>query len=154
MVRQRNRRTSSKLSSSAAHPLKRLIPNNSVEDPNVVILPSFVVQTALRQSSPPDTSSSNQQSQIMAPPIETFPAHELPYRTQINAKSTRRKGFNGDLKGCELMEMLQYVCEVEEPRSRESVTRCWPVQRWFRKCQDRNGTFMVETTAWEGRKVG
>ncbi|CZR53126.1 uncharacterized protein PAC_03004 [Phialocephala subalpina] len=34
----------------------------------------------------------------MAPPIETFPAQELPYRAQINAKGNVRKGFNGDLK--------------------------------------------------------
>ena len=69
----------------------------------------------------------------MAPLIETFPAKELEYRSQITAQGKKRKGFEGDLKGCELLEMLQYRCEVEEPRSRESVTRCWPVERLFRR---------------------
>ncbi|KAH8687751.1 hypothetical protein BGZ60DRAFT_15485 [Tricladium varicosporioides] len=88
----------------------------------------------------------------MAPPLEIFPAKDLPYRAQANVYGTKRKGFDGDLKKCELMEMLQYDCQVEEPKRRDGVVRCWPVERWFRRCQDREGTFMVETTAWEGRE--
>lgn len=49
--------------------------------------------------------------------------------------------------------MWQYDCEVEKPVTRESVTRCWPVERLFRRCKDRRGTFMIETTAWEGKKA-
>ena len=45
----------------------------------------------------------------------------------------KRKGFDGSLKGCELLEMLQYKCEVEKPVTRESVTRCWPIERMFRR---------------------
>ncbi|TVY32127.1 hypothetical protein LSUB1_G008036, partial [Lachnellula subtilissima] len=44
----------------------------------------------------------------MAPPISTFPASELPIVSQTNLKGTKRKGFDGDLKACELLEMLQY----------------------------------------------
>jgi len=46
--------------------------------------------------------------------------------------------------------MLQYECSVDEPVTRESVINCWPVERLFRRCRDRNGVFTVETTAWEG----
>jgi len=136
---------SSKLPSSAAISLNNLPPNTSVAEAKAAIFP-FRLSISF-------TPRARKKAQIMAPLVETFPADELPYRTQINAKGHVRKGFNGDLKGCELMEMVQYMCEVEEPRTRESVTRCWPVQRWFRRCQDRDGTFMVETTAWEGKKA-
>ncbi|CAL3972742.1 hypothetical protein PZA11_004217 [Diplocarpon coronariae] len=87
----------------------------------------------------------------MAPFVESWPASELPYRSQLTTNDRRRKDFEGDLKGCELLEMLQYKCAVEEPVTRESVTKCWPVQRLFRRCQDRKGIFTVETTAWEGK---
>ncbi|KAG4419903.1 hypothetical protein IFR04_006940 [Cadophora malorum] len=89
----------------------------------------------------------------MAPFVEVFPASELPLRSQINTRGKARKDFQGDLKACELLEMWQYDCEVEKPVTRESVTRCWPVERLFRRCKDRRGTFMIETTAWEGKKA-
>ncbi|KAG0652933.1 hypothetical protein D0Z07_0210 [Hyphodiscus hymeniophilus] len=69
-------------------------------------------------------------------------------------KDTKRKGFDGDLKACELLELLQYDCRVENPERRESDVHCWPIVRLFRRCQDRDGKFMVETTAWEGEKKG
>ncbi|PBP15744.1 bromodomain associated protein [Diplocarpon rosae] len=87
----------------------------------------------------------------MAPFVESWPASELSYRSQLTTNEKLRKDFEGDLKGCELFEMLQYRCEVEEPVTRASVTKCWPIQRLFRRCHDRKGTFTVETTAWEGK---
>lgn len=90
----------------------------------------------------------------MAPFVETWPERELEFRSQVSLQGNKRKGFDGNLKGCELLEMLQYKCEVEKPVTRESVTRCWPIERMFRRCVDRNGSFMVETTAWEGKKGG
>lgn len=87
----------------------------------------------------------------MTPPLEAWSARELPDRVQGTVMGKKRKGFDGDLEGCDLLELLQYRCGVEEPRTRDSLTRCWPVERLFRRCKDRNGTFMVETTAWEGR---
>jgi len=90
----------------------------------------------------------------MAPLVEKWPVRELEYRSQVSMVGKKRKEFDGNLKACELLEMLQYRCEVEQPVTRESVTRCWPVERMFRRCVDRNGSFMVETTAWEGKKGG
>ncbi|CZT02797.1 uncharacterized protein RAG0_09811 [Rhynchosporium agropyri] len=81
--------------------------------------------------------------------VEVFPASDLPLRTQTNIKGSTRKGFRGDLKACELFSMLQYKCEVEEPVTRGSVTKCFPVERLFRRCKDGQKSFMVETTAWE-----
>jgi hypothetical protein len=69
----------------------------------------------------------------MAPFVETWPARELEFRSQVSLQGNKRKGFDGDLKGCELLEMLQYKCEVEKPVTRESVTRCWPIERMFRR---------------------
>ena len=69
----------------------------------------------------------------MAPLVEAWPASQLPERTQVGVAGRRRKDFDGDLKKCELLELLQYDCKVEEPISRESVTRCWPVVRLFRR---------------------
>jgi hypothetical protein len=69
----------------------------------------------------------------MAPFVETWPARELEFRSQLSLKGSKRKGFDGDLKGCELLEMLQYKCEVEKPITKESVTRCWPIERMFRR---------------------
>jgi hypothetical protein len=69
----------------------------------------------------------------MAPPIHTWPASELPERARGDAQGNFRKGFDGDLKGCELVEMLQYACEVENPAIRDSPVRCRPVERLFRR---------------------
>ncbi|CAG8983087.1 hypothetical protein HYALB_00006115 [Hymenoscyphus albidus] len=93
----------------------------------------------------------------MAPPTELFPSTQLPLRAQTSLTGTKRKGFNGDLKACEFLEMLQYSCEVsggggKTERSREQRVRCWPVERFFRRCHDQKGLFMVETTAWEGKE--
>ena len=69
----------------------------------------------------------------MPPPVEAWSAKELEERAKRNALGAYRKGFDGKLKGCELLELLQYKCEVEEPVTKESVTRCWPVERLFRR---------------------
>jgi hypothetical protein len=69
----------------------------------------------------------------MAPFVETWPARELEFRSQASLRGNKRKGFDGELKGCELLEMLQYKCEVEKPVTKESVTRCWPIERIFRR---------------------
>ena len=69
----------------------------------------------------------------MAPPIESWPAWQLPDRALGTVKDRKRKGFNGDLLACELLELLQYDCRVENPEKRESVVRCWPIVRLFRR---------------------
>ncbi|KAF5128266.1 hypothetical protein E5D57_009202 [Metarhizium anisopliae] len=94
----------------------------------------------------------------MTPPCHSFPASELPARVQLDVHGRRRKPAPGanskiDLSACELLQMLQYKCEVQRPLSRESAVQCFPVDRLFRRCADRKGSFMVETTAWEGRNA-
>jgi hypothetical protein len=70
----------------------------------------------------------------MAPPVETFPAAQLPERVQVTAQGRRRKGGNIDLKKCDLMEMVQYNCWLEPgPGYREEVVKCQPVVRLFRR---------------------
>ncbi|KAH6899631.1 hypothetical protein B0T10DRAFT_873 [Thelonectria olida] len=91
----------------------------------------------------------------MGYPCQVFHASELPDRVQTDLKGRKRKleagQRNVDLRGCELLEMLQYKCEIKEPVRWDSPVQCYAVDRLFRKCQDRKGTFMVETTAWEGK---
>ncbi|TQS33580.1 hypothetical protein Golomagni_06070 [Golovinomyces magnicellulatus] len=48
---------------------------------------------------------------------------------------------------------MQYSCEVQNPSERDSPVLCYPVERLFRRCKDRKGSFMVETTAWEARRA-
>jgi hypothetical protein len=69
----------------------------------------------------------------MTPPIESWQARELEERVLGNAKGKRRKGFGGELQKCELVELMQYKCEVERPVTRASRTRCWPIERLFRR---------------------
>lgn len=93
----------------------------------------------------------------MTPPCHSFPASELPLRIQVDPHGRRRKHdpstttHKVDLSACELLQMLQYKCHVQTPLSGNGVVRCFPVERLFRRCKDRKGTFMVETTAWEAR---
>ena len=67
----------------------------------------------------------------MAPPVETFPASELPYRIQISANGKRRKGQDIKLDECELMEMVQYSCWLDGPK--KDITICKPIVKLFRK---------------------
>ena len=68
----------------------------------------------------------------MAPPVEAFPASELPFRVQTTVKGKRRKGGNIDLKQCKLLEMVQYDCKVDETE-RDAPVKCYPIVRLFRK---------------------
>ncbi|KAF4465639.1 hypothetical protein FALBO_7511 [Fusarium albosuccineum] len=91
----------------------------------------------------------------MGYPCQVFHASELPERIQADLSGRKRKLDRGirnvDLNGCELLEMLQYKCEIKEPVKWDSPVQCYAVERLFRKCKDRKGTFTVETTAWEGK---
>ncbi|KAI2602577.1 hypothetical protein GGR54DRAFT_497009 [Hypoxylon sp. NC1633] len=89
----------------------------------------------------------------MTPPCRVFPASHL--ESEIQATNGRlRKGGRVDLSACELFSMVQYECQIDRPEVPHSPVRCWPVQRWFRRCKDGKGnSFMVETTLWEGNKV-
>jgi hypothetical protein len=51
----------------------------------------------------------------------------------VSSKGRKRKDFDGNLKDCELLGLLQYKCEVERPVTRKSATVCWPVERLFRR---------------------
>ncbi|QUC20462.1 uncharacterized protein UV8b_04703 [Ustilaginoidea virens] len=90
----------------------------------------------------------------MTPPCHSFPAAELPSRIQLDVHGRRRKhdpprrGI--DLSACQLLSLLQYKCPPEKAASADGPVRCFPVERLFRRCADRKGTFTVETTAWEG----
>ncbi|KAK0615194.1 hypothetical protein B0T17DRAFT_619995 [Bombardia bombarda] len=90
----------------------------------------------------------------MPPPSQIFPAKDLLSQVQIGPDGRKRKTADGrgiDLaKDCELLSLLQYECHVLHPGIRDSPVQCWPITRWFRRCQDMNGRFTVETTAWEG----
>ncbi|CAN8106067.1 unnamed protein product [Discula destructiva] len=89
----------------------------------------------------------------MTPPCHSFPVSQLPLQIQINVDGKKRKTDGGkaiDLSACELLDLVQYRCEVEYPNQRNSRVLCFPVQRWFRRCQDKKGSFTVETTTWEG----
>ena len=68
----------------------------------------------------------------MAPPTEAFPASELPYRVQITAQGKRRKGGDIDLRKCELLELVQYDCRVDQRQAKAPV-KCYPIVRLFRR---------------------
>ncbi|KAK1781430.1 hypothetical protein QBC45DRAFT_321324 [Copromyces sp. CBS 386.78] len=96
----------------------------------------------------------------MTPPCQSFKAKALPTHIQVGPDHRVRKttgttetpGQRIDLlRDCsELFGLMQYDCQVRDPELRESQIECWPVQRLFRRCKDKNGPFTVETTAWEG----
>ena len=69
----------------------------------------------------------------MTPPIESFPATELPYRIQLTAQGKRRKGGTLDLANCELMELVQYSCHLEGRERATAVIKCEPIVRVFRR---------------------
>ncbi|TGO22223.1 hypothetical protein BPAE_0177g00170 [Botrytis paeoniae] len=90
----------------------------------------------------------------MTPPLLPFPPSALPFESTLTSKSQHRKGFDGNLKNCELLELWQYNCDLQKDRDGkvgENIV-CRPVERLFRRCKDRKGTFMVETTIWEGER--
>lgn len=67
----------------------------------------------------------------MSPPVEKFPATELPARVQIYQKGykDKRRKTPVDLEKCELMEMLQYRCD---PRPGRMIV-CEEVVKLFRR---------------------
>lgn len=67
----------------------------------------------------------------MPPPIETFPASQLPHRIQMTANGKRRKGEEIKLGDCELMEMVQYSCWLEGKK--QDIIKCKPIVKLFRK---------------------
>lgn len=73
----------------------------------------------------------------MGYPCQVFHASELPERVQTDLKGRKRKLESGvrnvDLTGCELLEMLQYKCEIKEPVKWDSPVQCYAVDRLFRK---------------------
>ncbi|KAH6667029.1 hypothetical protein F5X68DRAFT_53869 [Plectosphaerella plurivora] len=92
----------------------------------------------------------------MSPPCSAFTAEQLPRFVQANAQGKKRKvegGGNVDLLKCPLREFSQYRCRVDNPNDPNCPVRCKTVVRFFRECQDKKGTFHVETTAWEGLQL-
>ncbi|KAL2260247.1 hypothetical protein VTK26DRAFT_5829 [Humicola hyalothermophila] len=91
----------------------------------------------------------------MAPPCPAFPVSHLSASAQVGVDGKVRKTEDGrriDLaRDCELFGLVQYECVVSRPEIPQSPVTCWPVQRWFRRCQEKKGSFTVETTAWEGK---
>ena len=89
-------------------------------------------------------------SKDMSPPIESFPAFQLPDRVQVTTKNRRRKRLV-ELQKCELMEMVQYSCDVEKDKGGASVIKCQPLVRLFRRWVDINfyqRHFPVPMTDW------
>lgn len=68
---------------------------------------------------------------LMAPPTETFPASQLSSRVHLATNGKRRKGDEIKLEDCELMEMVQYSCELEGKK--KDVIKCRPIVKLFRK---------------------
>ncbi|KAG8624941.1 hypothetical protein KVT40_006692 [Elsinoe batatas] len=82
----------------------------------------------------------------MPPPVEAFPAWQLPARVQYTPDGKKRKG-TVDLRECKLKEMVQYACDLKGPRSNpRSMVVCEPIVRLFRQCAH---GLTVETTAIE-----
>ncbi|KAF4819071.1 hypothetical protein CGCTS75_v011822 [Colletotrichum tropicale] len=93
----------------------------------------------------------------MTPPCLVFDASDLPRHVQADLRGKKRKverGADVDLSKCALRAMTQFRCTVKNPDRRDSPIGCWPIMRVFRQCQDKKGTFTVETTAWEVLNAG
>lgn len=71
----------------------------------------------------------------MSPPIELFSASQLPDRVQVTTRNRRRKKLV-DLQKCDLMEMVQYSCDVEKDKGGASIIKCEPLVRLFRRWVD------------------
>ena len=68
----------------------------------------------------------------MSPPVESFPATELPWRVQVTSQGKRRKKPI-ELEKCALMELVQYKCDVEGQGAETAVIKCVPIVRLFRR---------------------
>lgn len=80
----------------------------------------------------------------MAPLIESFPASSLAQRVQVTTPSGRGRGRGRkeggeealDYRKCELLEMMQFECELGGSRklgAGDVVIECRPVVRFFRR---------------------
>lgn len=88
----------------------------------------------------------------MAPPVESFPVSQLEQRVQISTDGRRRKGQAIKLKDCELLEMAQYKCKLDQdakPKVKDAMIICKEFARLFRRC---DSGLMIETTALEGEE--
>jgi hypothetical protein len=70
----------------------------------------------------------------MSPPVEAFPAAELPIRI-LSTSSGRRRKQPVDLERCALQELVQYDCDVERRKgaSGPGVVVCHELVRLFRR---------------------
>jgi len=69
----------------------------------------------------------------MAPPVEAFPAWQLPSRVHFTPDGKRRKQ-PVNLSDCQLKEMIQYACELKgTPSNPRSKVVCEPIVRLFRR---------------------
>ncbi len=68
----------------------------------------------------------------MPPPYPIFRAAELPDQLQ---KATRKQKAQEPivLQKCQLLELLQYDCQLEEGDPKHARIVCEPVERLFRK---------------------
>ena len=70
----------------------------------------------------------------MAPPVEAFTPSQLAQRVQYKPDGKLRKPPFALARDCELMEMVQYACDLTGPRDDpKSQVVCEPVIRLFRK---------------------
>ena len=70
----------------------------------------------------------------MAPPIEAFPASQLEQRINTLPSGRRRKGGDIDIRKCELLELVQYECDLKRNhRAQQAVIQCRPAVKLFRK---------------------
>lgn len=68
----------------------------------------------------------------MAPLVEAFHASDLTDYLKRKPNGKMRKP-PVDLKTCELKELIQYNCNVDNPRNQNSRVVCEPVLRLFRQ---------------------
>ena len=70
----------------------------------------------------------------MAPPVEAFPVSELENRINIQLNGRRRKGGDIDLRKCDLLELVQYECDLKAmEKDGRSIIQCEPVVKLFRR---------------------
>ena len=70
----------------------------------------------------------------MAPPVEAFPVSELEDRINVQLNGRRRKGGDIDLRKCELLELVQYECDLKvSEKDRRPIIQCIPVVKLFRR---------------------
>lgn len=69
----------------------------------------------------------------MSPPVETWPARELPVRVLATPDGRAKKTASKiDLDKCPLHELVQYNCDPEESNGKV-IVRCALLVRTFRR---------------------